>query len=122
MEKERKTYARHFIVRGGVALWNGDAAEAGSRFRQFVITSNEFNSTAGIFQAYALEGTAKGVKDGALLISDQDPKVLFDEDFNGLDSAVKKVKTMVEASEKVGFKVMTMMDHMDFLEKQRQSQ
>jgi hypothetical protein len=119
--KKEEICARYVIVRGDVALWKGDAAEAGSPFRQFVITSNEFNSTLGIFQAYGIEGIGKGVKDGALIVSEEDPKVLFDADFNGIDGASKKIKELVEGSQKQGFKIVTMMDHCEFLDELRKS-
>ena len=78
MPKERKNYARYYIVRGHQALWRGDPAEHGAQFRQVVITSNEFNSTQGVFQVYGLEGTGTGIREGKLSISAGDPAVLFD--------------------------------------------
>ena len=34
-----------------------------------VITSPEWNSTAGVFQVYALEGTGNGIADGKFSVS-----------------------------------------------------
>jgi hypothetical protein len=45
MEKERKFYARYYIIRGQKALWKGGPAEHGSQYRNIVITSNQFTST-----------------------------------------------------------------------------
>jgi len=50
MEKERKFYARYYIIRGQKALWKGGPAEHGSQYRNIVITSNQFTSTQGKFQ------------------------------------------------------------------------
>src|SRR5258708_21007985 len=89
MEK-RKHYARYYIVRGHQALWKGDPSESGAQFRQVAITSNEWNSTQGIFQVYGLEGTGKGIVAGKLAVSDNDTAILFQRDFQGLDPAGKK--------------------------------
>jgi hypothetical protein len=78
MEKERKIYSRYVFNRGLQTLWKGDAAKAGSQFRSIAITSDEFNSTQGIFQVLALEGIGRGIKDGKFAGSKDDPKVLFD--------------------------------------------
>ena len=61
MAKERKTYARYIYNRGLQTFWKGDAANAGSRFRSIAIASDQFNSTEGTFQVYALEGVGKGI-------------------------------------------------------------
>lgn len=91
MEKQKpKVYARYYIVRGHGALWKGDPAEGGSKYRGFAITSNEFFSTAGTFQVYGLEDTSAGIKDGELVMSDEKTTVLFDNDFEGLDVAGQK--------------------------------
>src|SRR5260370_7853192 len=90
MARAKKHYARYYIVRGLQTMWRGDAAEAGSPFREFVITSNEFNSTLGTFQVFALEGASGGIKDGKFAPSDAEPTVLFDKDFDGLDSALNQ--------------------------------
>ncbi len=114
MQKERKPYARYYIVRGHQALWKGDPAEDGSQFRQVVITSNEFNSTQGTFQLYALEGTGKGIQNGKLTVSEDDPHVLIDHDFKGLDSAGKKFTQVVKDAIANGYKPITLMDEMEF--------
>ena len=103
-------------------MWRGDAAEAGSPFREFVITSNEFNSTLGTFQVFGLEGTSGGIKDGKFAPSDAEPTVLFDKDFNGLDSAVKQFDQLVTEAQQRGFKPITMMEMLEFEDKVRRSQ
>jgi len=119
MPNERKPYARYYIIRGHQALWKGDPSEKGAQFRQLVITSNEFNSTQGIFQLYGLEGTGDGIRDGKLAISESDPKILIDADFNGLDEAVKKFAQIVKETQAQGFKEVTMMDELEFTAKLR---
>ena len=114
MARGRKPYARYFIVRGHQATWAGNPTQDGARFRQFVITSNEFNSTQGTFQVYGLEGIGKGVKDGKLATSDEEPRVLFDEDFQGLDAAAKKFQALVAEAQACGFKPITLMDLLEF--------
>jgi Type II/IV secretion system protein len=90
-------------------MWRGDPAQIGSRFRTFVITSNEFNSTQGTFQVYGLEAASAGIKDKRLAASDEEPAILFDKDFNGLDSAAKEFDRLVTDAQKGGFQKMTMM-------------
>ena len=113
MATKRKPYARYYIIRGHQALWKGDPAENGAQFRQLVITSNEFNSTQGVFQVYGLEGTGNGIRDRKLAISD-DPKILLDADFNGLDAAVEKFTQIVKEAEAQGFRQVTFMDELKF--------
>jgi hypothetical protein len=120
MEKKRKPYARYYIVRGHQAFWKGDPAVSGSQFRQLVITSDEFNSTQGTFQVYELEGTGKGIQDGKLSVSQDEPRILVDEDFAGLDAAGKKFKEMAEDAQKRGFKAVTLMDELEFQAKARE--
>jgi hypothetical protein len=121
MAAAKKAYARYFIVRGNQTMWAGDAAIPGSLFRQFVITSNEFNSTQGTFQVYGLEGASAGIKDKRLATSDAEPTILFDEDFNGLDSAVKEFEQLVTEAQKRGFQKITVMDILEFEDKLRRS-
>ncbi len=118
MEK-RKHYARYYIVRGHQALWKGDPSESGAQFRQVAITSNEWNSTQGIFQVYGLEGTGKGIVGGKLAVSDNDPAILFEGDFQGLDAAGKKFQQMVQEAQAQGFKPVTLMDELQFQAKLR---
>jgi hypothetical protein len=122
MATAKKHYARYYIVRGEQTMWAGDAAEAGSPFRQFVITSNEFNSTLGTFQVYGLEGASGGIKDGRFAPSDAEPTVLFDQDFNGLESAARRFEQLIADAQKRGFKPITMMDVLEFEDKARRSQ
>jgi len=117
--ENRKHYAKYYIVRGHQALWRGDPAENGAQFRQVAITSNEWNSTQGTFQVYALEGTGKGIRDGKLAVSDDDPNVFFDGDFQGLDAAGEKFDQIVNEAQKQGFRLVTLMDELEFQAKLR---
>jgi len=121
MAKEPKPYARYYIVRGHQTLWRGDAAEAGSEFRELVITSNEFNSTQGTFQLFALEGTGTGIKDGKLAVAESEPKVLCDQDFQGLEAAAKKFGEVVKEAEAQGFKTVSVIDQLEFEDRLRRS-
>jgi hypothetical protein len=121
VEKERKIYSRYVFNRGLQTLWKGDAAKTGSQFRSIAITSDEFNSTQGIFQLLALEGIGEGIQDGKFAGSNDDPKVLFDNDFRSLDEAGKKFDELVVAAESEGFKRITFFDIIDLEEKARGS-
>ena len=121
MATAKKHYARYYIVRGFQTMWMGDAAQTGSLYRSFVITSNEFNSTQGTFQVYGLEGTSGGIKAGKFVPSEAEPSVLFDQDFNGLDSAAKQFDALVADTQKRGFKPITMMEILEFEDKLRRS-
>ena len=122
MATAKKVYARYYIVRENQTMWTDDAANPGSLFRQFVVTSNEFNSTLGIFQVLGLEGASGGIKDGKFAPSDTEPTVLFDQDFNGLDSAAQQYDQLVVDAQKRGFKPITMMEILEFEDKLRRSQ
>jgi hypothetical protein len=121
MATAKKHYARYYIIRGHQTMWRGDAAEHGSPFREFVITSNEFNSTLGTFQVFGLEGASGGIKDGKFAQSDAEPRVLFDKDFNGLDEAAKQFDQLVSESRKLGFQPITTWDILEFEDKARRS-
>jgi hypothetical protein len=112
--ENRKHYARYYVVRGHQALWKGDPAESGAQFRQIAITSNEWNSTQGTFQVYAVEGAGEGIRDGKLAVSGNDPNVLFDGDFQGLDVAAKKFDEIVKEALDLGFRLVTLMDELRF--------
>jgi hypothetical protein len=119
MAKAKKYYARYYIVREMLTMWAGAAANPGSLFRQFVITSNEFTSTLGTFQVYGLAGASGGIKEGKFTTSDEEPTVLFDEDFDGLDSAAKQYEQLVAEAKQRGFKPVTMMEYLEFESKLR---
>lgn len=121
MDKERKIYSRYVFNRGLQTLWKGDAAKTGSQFRSIAITSDEFNSTQGVFQVLALEGIGRGIQDGKFAGSKDDPKVLFDRDLHGLDEAGKKFDELVLSAEQEGFKRISFLDIIDFEEKARES-
>lgn len=119
MATAKKYYSHFYIVRGMQTMWAGDAANPGTLFRQFVITSNEFNSTLGTFQVYGLEGASGGIKDGKFTTTDEEPRLLFDSDFDGLDSAAKQCEQLIEDAKRQGFKPITMMEIIEFESKLR---
>src|SRR6202021_3766602 len=104
MATAKKAYASYYIVRGHQTMWAGGAANTGALFREFVITSNEFNSTLGTFQVYGLEGASGGIKGGKFARSDAEPAVLFDKDFDDLDSAAKQFDHLIADAQQRGFK------------------
>jgi hypothetical protein len=118
----KKHYARYFIVRDHVTLWHGDALIPGSRFRQLLITSNEFISTLGTFQVYGLEGASGGIKDGKFVTSGAEPTVLFDNDFNGLDAAAKQFEKSVKEAQEQGFNPITAMQMLEIEDELRRSE
>jgi hypothetical protein len=122
MATAKKPYARYYIVRELQTMWRGEAADPGAKFRQVAITSNEFNSTLGIFQVFALEGASAGIKDGKFTTSDEEPEVLFDKDFDGLDSAAERFELLVSEAQKAGFHPTTTMEILEFEDKVRRSQ
>jgi hypothetical protein len=106
---DKKSYARYFIVRGNQALWRGDPAVTGAQFRQVVITSDEWNSTEGTFQVYALAGTGMGIVEDRLRVLPE-PAVLFDGDFQGLDAAGEKFEQIVKEAQAQGFRAISLME------------
>ena len=114
MTTERRVYSRYIFNRGLQTLWKGDAAVVGSQFRSVVITSDEFNSTQGTFQVFALEGVGRGIKDGKFAGSEAVPTVLFDQDVQGLDAAGTKFNELVADAKRQGFTPITFMDIIEF--------
>jgi hypothetical protein len=114
MARARKHYSRYFIVRGIQTLWKGDPAERGSQFREVIITSNEFNSTLGTFQVYGLEGVGNGIQNGKFATSDDEPRVLFDQDLEGLEAAGKKFGELIKQAQADGFEPITFWDMLEF--------
>jgi hypothetical protein len=121
MANEKKHYARYIYVRGHQTLWRGDPANAGALFRSVAIVTDQFNSTIGIFQVYALEGTGKGIENGKFAGSDGEPRLLFDKDFNGMDAAARQFDEIVNQAVAEGFKIMSMWDQIEFEEALRAS-
>lgn len=113
MEQDRKFYARYYIIRGQQALWKGGPAEQGSQYRNIVITSNQFASSEGKFQVYALEGTGKDIQDGKFAGPENEPQRIFDEDFDGFDAAVAKFEQIVKDSIDNGFTPFSLLDEME---------
>jgi hypothetical protein len=116
---QRKIYSRYIYNRGLQTLWKGDAANPGALYRTIAITSDEFNSTLGVFQVLELEGTGKGIENGKFAGTEGDPKVLFDSDFNGMDAAAEQFKKLVKEAEAAGLKLMTFWDQIEYEEKLR---
>jgi GNAT superfamily N-acetyltransferase len=112
MPEEKKIFARYYIVRGNQALWIGDAAENGARFRQICITSNDWASPFGVFQVYCLQGTSKGLKDGTLQIGP--PELLFDGDFQGQGDADRKFNELIEQAKREGFRIPSGIELIEF--------
>jgi hypothetical protein len=117
MTRARKYYSRYYIVRGNQALWKDDPANKGSQSRQFAITSNEFNSTIGTFQVYGLEGLSNGIQNGKFATSDDEPRLLFDEDFQGLEAARNKFDDLLNTAQKEGFKLTSIIEFLEFEQK-----
>jgi|SRR6185437_3609652 len=109
---EKKIFARYYIVRGNQALWIGNAAENGARFRQVCMTSDEWASSFGVFQVYCLQGTSEGLERGALRVGQ--PELLFDADFEGQPNADKKFQELIQEAQREGFRVPTAMDLLEF--------
>jgi hypothetical protein len=103
MAKERSIHARYQIVRGRTTLWRGQADEKGSQFLEIVITSNELDSTQGVFQVLALQGIGAGMVDGDLKTEDE-TNILIDRDFDGLDAALREVQMITAHAESHGYK------------------
>ncbi|HTA22836.1 MAG TPA: hypothetical protein VK763_04835 [Terriglobales bacterium] len=118
---KKRIYSRYHINRGNTALWNGDPTEPGSTFRQIIITSDDWNSTAAIFQVLSLQGTSKGLKDSGLAIDDNEVEVLFDEDRHGLKSATDKASELIKQAEHEGFSRLSIFELAEYEEKVRQS-
>jgi|ERR1043166_2588147 hypothetical protein len=120
MGEEKKIFSRYYIVRENQALWTGNAAENGARFRQICMTSNEWMSSFGIFQVYCLQGTGQGLKDGILQVGP--PELLFDGDFQGLPDADKKFQELVKQAEREGFRELSTMEILEFEAKAQEQQ
>jgi len=124
MAKERKlpvfsmSYTRHNVIHGNQALWMGDPAENGARFRNIVMSSESFDgySTQAAFQVYALEGMGGGIRDSQLSIS-SDPSLLFDGDFCGFEAANKMFDQLVAQAQEQGFRKASFIDELNFRSK-----
>jgi hypothetical protein len=121
LAEERKTYARYIYNRGLQTFWKGDAAKAKSQFRSIAIASDQFNSTEGTFQVYALEGVGKGIEKGKFVGSEDDPLILFDKDFNGLEAAASRFEELANDAQRSGFEPISFMDMLEFEAKLRRA-
>lgn len=120
-ETKKGPYARYFFVRGHLTMWRDDPAEPGSLFREFLITSNEFTSTLGRFQVYGLEAESAGIKDGRFAASDDEPTILYDNDFDGLKAASDEFHKLIADAERHGFHPMTELDLLEVEDRLRRS-
>jgi hypothetical protein len=124
MAKERKlpvlsmSYSRHNVIHGNQALWMGEPAENGARFRNIVMSSETFdaNSTQAAFQVYAFEGMGEGIKNSKLSISSE-ASLLFDRDFCGFEAANKMFDQLVAEAQKQGFRKASFTDELRFRSK-----
>ena len=112
MPEEKTIFARYYIVRGNLALWIGNAAENGARFRHICMTSNDWASPFGVFQIYCLQGTSQGLQKGSLQVGP--PELLFDADFQGQAEADQKFEELTKQAEKEGFRVPSSMEMLEF--------
>lgn len=119
MAGEKKIFARYIYNRGLETLWKGDPANPGAIFRSVAIVTDQFNSTVGIFQVYALEGIGKGIENGQFAGTTGDPKLLDDKEFRAIDAAAKHFQSLVKSAQSDGFKVFTIWDQIEFEEKAR---
>jgi hypothetical protein len=115
MPEKKEIFARYYIVRGNRALWIGNAADDGARFRQVCMTSNDWASPFGVFQVYCLQGTGQGLKGGILHVGP--PELLFDGDFQDQADADKKFTGLVKQAESEGFRVPSSIEMLEFQSK-----
>lgn len=121
MAREKKYYARYIYNRGLESLWKGDPANPGAFFRSVAIVTDQFNSTRGVFQVYALEGIGNGIENGKFAGTETEPTLLFDKEYEGMDAAAEQFAKLVKEAEALGFKAMTFWDQIEFEEKARAS-
>lgn len=112
MAEDKNNFARYYIVRGNQALWIGNAAENGARFRQVCITSNDWASPFGVFQVYCLQGISQGLQNGSLQVGP--PELIFDEDFQGQADADTKFDDLVKQAEREGFRTPSQVEILEF--------
>jgi hypothetical protein len=59
--------------------------------------------------------------DGKVAGSKESPNILFDKDFDGLQTAGEKFGQLIEDAQKEGFKPISIWDELDFQSRQAQS-
>ena len=99
----------------------GDPAKTGAEFREFLMTSDDWNSMAAVFQVYGLEGVGRGIKDGGIVVNYEETKLLSDGDFNGSEAADKKFKALVDEATKLGFKELSLIERTEVNQKLHES-
>jgi hypothetical protein len=86
--------------------------------RFFISTSlnnlRRISSDSGTFQVLAFSGNGGGMKEGTLVLSRDDPKVLFDVDFDGLEPAKEKYAELARQAGEDGFRAPTMIELLQF--------
>jgi len=110
MSAEKKIYSRYIINRGLWTLWKGDPAVAGSRYRSIAITSSESTSIVAMFQVFETEGIGRGFENGKFAGVEGESQLLFDQDFNRMDAASKKVEERLAKAEADGFRHISPQD------------
>jgi len=109
---EEKRFAKHSFFRRIQALWIGNPAKNGARFREAGMTSDDWMSPFGAFQVYCVQADSHGLVDGGLRTGP--PELLFDADFQDQVEADRKFEELVREAEAEGFRVPTMIDIIDF--------
>jgi hypothetical protein len=114
MAGERKTFARYVYNTGLRTFWKGDASKSGSQFRSIAMTTDSFANTGSIYQVYGLEGTGRGIVNGKFAGTEENTKVLFDKDFQGLEAAAKQFSELADNAQTEGFKLIDFMEWLEY--------
>jgi len=117
----KRIFARYIYNRGLVVLWKGDPAEAGAICRSIALVTDAFNSTLAPCQVYALQNVGKGIAKGKFAGTEDEPTLLFDQDYDSLEEAGRKVQELTAQAEADGFRQMTLWDQIEFEDKARRS-
>lgn len=78
------------------------------------MTTDAFANTESIYQVYALEGTGKGIVNGKFAGTEDDTKILFDKDIQGLKVAAKQFSELANDAQRDGFKPIDFMDWLEY--------
>ena len=117
----KKSYARHIYNRGLTVLWKGDPAGPGSLCRSIALVTDAFNSTVAQCQVYELQGVSKGIANGKFTGTEDEPALLFDQEYTTLEEAAKQLRDLTSKAEQEGFRQMTLWDQIEFEEKARRT-
>ena len=83
--------------------------------------TDAFNSTVAQCQVYELQGVSKGIANGKFAGTEDQPTLLFDQDYNTLEEAAKQVRELTSQAEQEGFRQTTLWDQIEFEEKARRT-